>query len=35
LANTAASWWYANPEADSKANTYATAYAGAYPDSAA
>jgi hypothetical protein len=34
LANTAPSWWYANPPADSKVNTYATADAGAYPDSA-
>ena len=34
LADTAASWWYANPSADSKANTYATADSDAYPDSA-
>ena len=35
LANPATSWWYANPPADSKANTYATADSDAYPDSAA
>lgn len=35
LANSAASWWDANPPADSKANTYATADSDAYPDSAA
>jgi probable HAF family extracellular repeat protein len=33
LANTAAPWWDANPLADSKANTYATADSDAYPDS--
>jgi hypothetical protein len=37
LANTAASWWYANSpaHADSKANTYATADADPYADTAA
>lgn len=37
LANTAASWWYANTSAyaDSKANTYATADADPYADAAA
>jgi len=37
LANTAASWWYANSpaHADSKANTYATPDADPYADTAA
>jgi serine-aspartate repeat-containing protein C/D/E len=35
LADTTASWWYANTSADSKANTYATADADPYANTAA